>query len=86
MKLCLFQGTFNPIHNAHLKICEYAKEKFHFDKILVIPAANPPHKKVDETLSYHRLKMAQLAVLDKEYLEVSDICLLYTSPSPRDRG
>ncbi|MBS6554088.1 MAG: adenylyltransferase/cytidyltransferase family protein, partial [Clostridium sp.] len=35
MKLCLFQGTFNPIHNAHLKICEYAKEKFHFDKILV---------------------------------------------------
>ena len=73
MKLCLFQGTFNPIHNAHLKICEYAKEKFHFDKILVIPAANPPHKKVDENLSYHRLKMAQLAVLDKEYLEVSDI-------------
>lgn len=73
MKLCLFQGTFNPIHNAHLKICEYAKEKFHFDKILVIPAANPPHKKVNENLSYHRLKMAQLAVLDKEYLEVSDI-------------
>lgn len=73
MKLCLFQGTFNPIHNAHLKICEYAKEKFKFDKILVIPAANPPHKEVNKDLSIHRLKMAELAVLDKEYLEVSNI-------------
>lgn len=73
MKLCLFQGTFNPIHNAHLEICEFAKKKFNFDKILVIPAANPPHKTVNRDLSYHRLKMAELAVIDKEYLEVSDI-------------
>ena len=73
MKLCLFQGTFNPIHNAHLKVCEYAKKQFNFDKILVIPAANPPHKSVDRDLAYHRLRMAEIAVKDKEYLEVSDI-------------
>lgn len=73
MKLCLFQGTFNPIHNAHLKVCEYAKKQFNFDKILVIPAANPPHKTLNRDLAYHRLKMAELAVLDKDYLEVSDI-------------
>lgn len=73
MKLCLFQGTFNPIHNAHLEICEFAKKKFNFDKILVIPAANPPHKTVNRDLSYHRLKMAELAVIDKDYLEVCDI-------------
>ena len=73
MKLCLFQGTFNPIHNAHLKVCEYAKKQFKFDKILVIPAANPPHKTLDRDLAYHRLQMAELAVQDKEYLEVSDI-------------
>lgn len=73
MKLCLFQGTFNPIHNAHLEICEFAKKKFNFDKILVIPAANPPHKTVNRDLSYHRLKMAELAIIHKEYLEVSDI-------------
>lgn len=73
MKLCLFQGTFNPIHNAHLKVCEYAKKQFDFDKILVIPAANPPHKTLNRDLAYHRLKMAELAVVDKDYLEVSDI-------------
>lgn len=73
IKLCLFQGTFNPIHNAHLKICEYAKKSFDFDKILVIPASNPPHKQVDCDLSSHRLNMAKLAVKDVEYLEVDDI-------------
>ena len=73
MKLCLFQGTFNPIHNAHLKVCEYAKKQFKFDKILVIPAANPPHKTLDRDLAYHRLQMAELAVQDKEYLEARDV-------------
>ncbi len=73
MKLCLFQGTFNPIHNAHLKICEYAKNHYDFDKILLIPAARPPHKDFDESFSQHRLKMAELAVKDIDYIEVSDI-------------
>ena len=73
MKLCLFQGTFNPIHNAHLLICDYAKKEFGFDKIMVIPAARPPHKDFDESLSNHRLAMTKIAVADKDFLEVSDI-------------
>lgn len=73
MKLCLFQGTFNPIHNAHLLVCDYAKKEFGFDKIMVIPAARPPHKKFDESLSNHRLEMAKIAVKNKDYLDVSDI-------------
>lgn len=73
MKLCLFQGTFNPIHNAHIQVCDFARKHFLFDKILVIPAARPPHKNFDETHSIHRLEMAKLAVKDREYLEVSDI-------------
>ena len=73
MKLCLFQGTFNPIHNAHIQVCDFAKNSFAFDKILVIPAARPPHKDFDEGYSLHRLEMAKLAVKGREYLEVSDI-------------
>ena len=73
MKLCLFHGTFNPIHNAHLKICEYAKKNFDFDKILLIPAARPPHKEFDEKISVHRLNMAEIAAKDIDYIEVSDI-------------
>ena len=86
MKLCLFQGTFNPIHNAHLMICEYAKKNFDYDKILLIPAARPPHKAFDESFSQHRLKMAELAVKDIDYIDVSGIeyereGLSYTLPT-----
>ena len=57
MKLCVFQGTFNPIHNAHLKMAEFVLKNYDFDKILFIPAHKPPHKNYDEKLSLHRLKL-----------------------------
>ena len=71
MKLCVSQGTFNPIHNAHLRVCEYVISCFDFDKILLIPASKPPHK--DTGLPVHRLKMTELAASGIKKLEVSDI-------------
>ena len=38
MNICIFPGTFNPIHNGHLKMAEYALCKYEFDKIIFIPA------------------------------------------------
>lgn len=75
MKLCVFQGTFNPIHNAHLRMAKYAKDKYDFDKILFIPAYKPPHKDYEDSLSLHRLEMAKLAIKDfgDTKFEVSDI-------------
>lgn len=73
MELCVFQGTFNPIHNAHLRVAEYVLNKYGFDKFVFIPAANPPHKECDSNFSLHRLKMVQLAVLTNPKFEVSDI-------------
>ncbi len=75
MKLCVFQGTFNPIHNAHLRVLQYAMDKYGFDKLLVIPAYKPPHKDYDDNMSYHRLEMAKLALsdLNNPKFEISDI-------------
>lgn len=73
MRLCVFQGTFNPIHNAHLRVANYVRENFDYDKILFIPAYKPPHKDYDENLSNHRLEMVKLAVENLDGLEVSDI-------------
>lgn len=81
MKLCVFQGTFNPIHNAHLRVCEYAKQIYNFDKIILIPAYKPPHKNIDSALSFHRLNMVQLAFESFEYTEVSNIEYKRESPS-----
>lgn len=73
MKLCVFQGTFNPIHNAHIRVAEFVIKHYKFDKFLFIPAANPPHKKCDNNLAKHRLEMVKLAVEDIIGGEVSDI-------------
>lgn len=73
MKLCVFQGTFNPIHKAHLMMAEFALKNYDFDKILFIPAYKPPHKDYDETLSQHRFEMVKLATQTNPQFEVSDI-------------
>jgi len=75
MKLCVFQGTFNPFHNAHLRVVNYILAKHNFDKLLIIPAYKPPHKAYDDKLSLHRLAMAELAINSENNpkIEVSDI-------------
>lgn len=73
MKLCVFQGTFNPIHNAHLKMAEYAFKHFDFDKILFIPAARPPHKNFDSDFSHHRFNLVKIATDYNNNFQVSDI-------------
>lgn len=73
MKLCVFQGTFNPIHNAHLGAAKYIIEKLHYDKVIFIPAFRPPHKDYKESYSIHRLNMVKLAVEGNSHFIVSDI-------------
>ena len=73
MNLCVFQGTFNPIHNAHIRVVDYVARKYNFEKILFIPAYNPPHKICDNNEAVHRLNMVKLAVESLDNIEVSDI-------------
>jgi len=73
MKLCVFQGTFNPIHNAHLRVAEYIFNELNPDKFLFIPASVPPHKECDSKLALHRLEMVKLATSVYPQFEVSDI-------------
>ncbi len=73
MNLCVFQGTFNPIHNAHMRVAEFVMKKYRFDKLLFIPAYNPPHKSCDSDMAYHRYKMVELAVTLHDNIEVCDI-------------
>jgi nicotinate-nucleotide adenylyltransferase len=61
MRIGLFGGTFNPVHNGHLLIAEAAREKYRLDQILFIPAGLPPHKKAPRTPVRHRLAMLRLA-------------------------
>ena len=73
MKICIFAGTFNPIHNAHLKMAQFVLDNLGYDKILFIPAYKPPHKNYNPYMSNHRFEMVKLAVQNNPKFEVSDI-------------
>lgn len=73
MKLCVLQGTFNPIHNAHLAMGRYIKEHYDYDTILFIPAYKPPHKEIDDDMANHRFQLVKLAVTGESNFGISNI-------------
>jgi nicotinate-nucleotide adenylyltransferase len=74
MKIGLFGGTFNPIHIGHLRAALEAAEGFDLDKVLLIPAAAPPHKLLGGLApAADRLHMIKLAVKGEARLAASDV-------------
>ncbi len=71
-KVGLFGGTFNPIHLGHLRVAEEALKQFELRKVIFIPTANPPHKRV-EVPAELRFRMVELAIQGKPGFEVSRI-------------
>ena len=60
----LLGGTFNPIHNGHLRLAQELAEALNFNEVRFIPSAQPPHKAVPEVSAQHRAAMVQLAITD----------------------
>jgi nicotinate-nucleotide adenylyltransferase len=60
MRRAIFGGTFDPIHNAHIAIARQAADSFALDQVLMIPAAQPPHKGTWAPYE-HRYRMVELA-------------------------
>jgi nicotinate-nucleotide adenylyltransferase len=72
MKLAIFGGTFDPIHNAHLAIAREAAGRFRLDRVLFVPAEHPPHKAGVTHAPYERrVQMAELACQGDPRFEVS---------------
>ena len=81
-KIGLMGGTFDPVHHGHLLMAEAVREEYGLDKVLFIPAAQPPHKQGRKVApAYVRLLMTEMAVCDNPYFEVSQIELQRRGPS-----
>ncbi len=62
LKIGLFGGTFDPIHNGHLALARAARLRFHLDCIYFIPSGLPPHKQARGLSPFlHRYAMVTLA-------------------------
>lgn len=70
----IYGGTFDPVHNAHIRTAKLFMEQMRLDYLYVIPTGIPPHKEFGEIGSAeHRLKMCQLAFGGIDGVIVSDM-------------
>lgn len=81
-RIGILGGTFNPVHNAHLKMAQDFSDRLHFDKVLMIPTRIPPHKQsADMASSQDRLRMCRLAAESSPVFQVSDLEIRRPGPS-----
>ena len=75
MKILIFGGTFNPVHNGHIAMCKAAQKVVNPDLTLIIPTYMPPHKAVKGHLlsGEERIRLCRLAFDGFYNTEVSDI-------------
>ena len=82
MKIGLFFGSFNPVHNGHLIIANYVCETTDLDKVwLVVSPQNPLKQKETLLREYDRLHLINLAIEDNKNLKASNIEFKLPEPS-----
>lgn len=74
-------GTFDPIHNGHLRLAIELYERLDLDEIHLIPSAYPPHRESPSASAQLRLAMVQAAIVGVEGLVADDRELRRAAPS-----
>lgn len=73
MRIGLYGGAFNPVHNEHVNLARAAKETLGLDKIFIIPTFVSPHKRgAIMVRGRERMQMCRLAFGEIDGAEISD--------------
>ena len=74
-KIGIYGGSFNPPHLGHIQAAKSFQEELGLDKLLIIPAAEPPHKQLPSGSpdAQTRLEMVRLAAAELPFAEVDDL-------------
>ncbi|MEP7259470.1 MAG: nicotinate (nicotinamide) nucleotide adenylyltransferase [Flavitalea sp.] len=82
MRVGLYFGSFNPIHNGHLIIANYIVQHTDLEQVWFIISPQNPLKKASSLLNeYHRLFLVQAAIEEESALKASDIEFRLPKPS-----
>lgn len=74
MKIGIIGGTFDPVHNGHLRAAEEIRESFSLERIYFVPVLIPPHKKNRQISDVKdRLAMLRFAIKGNSLFKISDI-------------
>jgi nicotinate-nucleotide adenylyltransferase len=68
----IFGGTFDPIHNGHLRSALEVLQQFDLDHIRLIPSARPPHREQPQATPEQRVMMLHLAIKNSAQFVVDD--------------
>lgn len=79
--LGILGGTFDPVHNAHLRLAEEAMSQLRLSGILWIPSGTPPHRSPPVAPAADRLAMVRLAVSGRPSWAVDDAEVMANAPS-----
>lgn len=72
MKLGILGGTFNPPHLGHLVCAQEAYDQLALDRVVLMPAGVPPHKRVAaDPGAEARWELCRLAIGEDERFAVS---------------
>jgi nicotinate-nucleotide adenylyltransferase len=81
-RIGILGGTFDPPHIGHLWLATLAADELRLDRVLFVPAAQPPHKRRRRmTPAAHRLLMTRLAIATDPLFELSGIEMERPGPS-----
>lgn len=82
MKIGLFFGSFNPVHNGHLIIANYVCETTDIKKVWLVVSPHNPLKQKDSLLNEHdRIHLINLAIENNPNLKASNIEFSLPKPS-----
>ncbi len=74
MRLGIFGGSFDPIHNGHLALADCCAEQARLDKLWFVPTAHQPLKPTGpRAADEDRLAMLQLALSGSSRYSISQI-------------
>lgn len=77
----IFGGTFDPIHFGHLRAAFELSELAGLQRVLFVPAADPPHRGPPLVDARTRLELVRAALEDEGDFEVDDRELRRPGPS-----
>jgi len=72
-RLGVFGGSFNPIHLGHMLAADDVRRQLRLDRVLIVPACRPPHKRGPLAPYRHRLEMTRLAIAGEPGFELCPV-------------